>query len=226
MSTKLPPIPYGSPPGSSFWNDWYEKIRLIINQTLSSFVASFNGRTGAVSLTSGDVTTALGFTPGTGTVTSVAATVPSVFSISGSPITTSGTLAITYSGTALPVVNGGTGTTTSTGTGSVVLSNSPALTGTPTAPTASVDTNTTQIATTAFVVGQAASATPIMDGTGAAGTSLRYARGDHVHPTDTSRQAAFTGLNVTITTAALTGGGTQGSMTFTNGVLTAQTPAT
>ena len=51
-----------------------------------------------------------------GTVTSVAATVPSVFSISGSPITTSGTLALTYSGTALPVANGGTGIT-SLGTG-------------------------------------------------------------------------------------------------------------
>ena len=37
-----------------------------------------------------------------GTVTSVAATVPSFLSISGSPITTSGTLAISYSGTALP----------------------------------------------------------------------------------------------------------------------------
>ena len=49
-----------------------------------------------------------------GTVTSVAASVPSVFSISGSPITTSGTLAMTYSGTALPVVNGGTGQTTYT----------------------------------------------------------------------------------------------------------------
>ena len=47
-----------------------------------------------------------------GTVTSVAATVPSVFSISGSPITTSGTLAMTYSGTALPQANGGTGQTT------------------------------------------------------------------------------------------------------------------
>ena len=46
---------------------------------------------------------------GAGTVTSVAATVPSIFSISGSPITSSGTLAMTYSGTALPVVNGGTG---------------------------------------------------------------------------------------------------------------------
>ena len=44
-----------------------------------------------------------------GTVTSVSATVPSIFSITGSPITTSGTLAMTYSGTALPVANGGTG---------------------------------------------------------------------------------------------------------------------
>ena len=34
------------------------------------------------------------------------------------------------------------------------------------------------------------------------------------------------GLSVTITTAALTGGGSNGSMTFTNGILTAQTPAT
>ncbi len=52
---------------------------------------------------------------GTGSVTSVAASVPSVLSISGSPITTSGTLAIGYSGTALPIANGGTsGTTKST----------------------------------------------------------------------------------------------------------------
>jgi len=50
----------------------------------------------------------------TGTVTSVAASVPSFLSISGSPITTSGTLAITYSGTALPVANGGTGLTSLT----------------------------------------------------------------------------------------------------------------
>jgi hypothetical protein len=48
-------------------------------------------------------------------VTSVAATVPSFLSISGSPITTSGTLAIGYSGTALPVANGGTGAVTLTG---------------------------------------------------------------------------------------------------------------
>ncbi|EHQ92124.1 tail fiber protein [Desulfosporosinus youngiae] len=66
---------------------------------------------------------------------------------------------------------------------------SPALTGTPTAPTAAVDTSTTQVATTAFVVNQAASTSPVMDGTATAGTSKRYARADHVHPVDTSRAA-------------------------------------
>jgi hypothetical protein len=53
--------------------------------------------------------------------------------------------------TALPVLSGGTGVTTSTGSGSNVLSVSPTFTGTPLAPTATTGTNTTQIATTAFV---------------------------------------------------------------------------
>ena len=52
---------------------------------------------------------------GSGTVTSVAATVPSFLSVAGSPITTSGTLAISYSGTALPIANGGTSATTANG---------------------------------------------------------------------------------------------------------------
>ena len=47
-----------------------------------------------------------------GTVTSVAMSVPSLLSVSGSPITSSGTLALTYSGTALPIANGGTASTT------------------------------------------------------------------------------------------------------------------
>ena len=64
---------------------------------------------------------------GSGTVTSVSASVPTFLSIAGSPITTSGTLAISLSGTALPVLNGGTGVTTSTGSGDTVLSTSPTL---------------------------------------------------------------------------------------------------
>jgi len=47
---------------------------------------------------------------------------------------------------------------------------SPALTGTPTAPTAAVNTNTTQVATTAFTVAQIADDAPTKTGTGASGT--------------------------------------------------------
>ena len=62
-------------------------------------------------------------------------------------LTTTG--AITYGGVTL--------TTSVTGTGSMVLSASPTLTGTPSAPTAAPGTNTTQIATTAFVTNVAGS---------------------------------------------------------------------
>lgn len=31
MSNLLPPMPNGVPPGSFWWNDWYEKLRTIIN---------------------------------------------------------------------------------------------------------------------------------------------------------------------------------------------------
>lgn len=86
----------------------------------------------------------------------------------------------------------GVTSTGATGTGKFVFDASPALTGTPTAPTAAVDTSTTQIATTAMVLAQAASATPLIDSTAAVGTSTRYARADHVHPTDTTRQATLT----------------------------------
>ena len=101
----------------SNWNDTHD---------LTGTVPIANGGTNAT--TAEDALTNLGAYPasnpagyGTGTVTSVAATVPSFLSVSGSPITTSGTLALTYSGTALPVANGGTGVTTSSGANSVVL---------------------------------------------------------------------------------------------------------
>lgn len=63
---------------------------------------------------------------------------------------------------------------------------SPTFTGTPAAPTAIADQNDTQVATTAFVLGQASSSTPAANGTAAAGTSVKYARADHVHATDTT----------------------------------------
>jgi hypothetical protein len=78
-------------------------------------------------------------------------------------------------------------TTIATALGLKAPLSSPAFTDTPTAPTAAIDDNTTQIATTAFVVGQASSSDPAMDGSAAAGMSKRFARADHVHPSDTSK---------------------------------------
>jgi len=56
--------------------------------------------------------TAISSGGGGGGVSSVALSVPSFLSVAGSPITSSGTLAVSYSGTALPLANGGTGGTT------------------------------------------------------------------------------------------------------------------
>jgi hypothetical protein len=79
------------------------------------------------------------------------------------------------------------------------------LSGGGTSTTPATDNNTTNIATTAFVVGQAAATAPVMNGTAAVGTSLRYARQDHVHASDTSRaplaSPTFTGT-VTIPAGA------------------------
>jgi len=111
---------------STDWNTFNNKgSGTVTSVTGTAPVVSSGGATPAISmaaatgsvngyLTSTDWTTFNNKTSNTGTVTSVAATVPAFLSVSGSPITTSGTLALTYSGTALPVANGGTGLTTLT----------------------------------------------------------------------------------------------------------------
>jgi hypothetical protein len=58
-----------------------------------------------------------------GTVTSVAIAAPALFTVSGSPVTTDGTLTLAYSGTALPVANGGTGLTTTPANGELLIGN-------------------------------------------------------------------------------------------------------
>jgi len=100
----------------------------VVYGTGSAMAVSVAGTSGQV-LKSNAAGAPTWVTDGGGTVTSVAASVPAFLSISGSPVTTSGTLAITLSGTALPVLNGGTGVTTSTGTGNTVLSAAPTLSG-------------------------------------------------------------------------------------------------
>ncbi len=72
-------------------------------------ISQANGTTNGY-LSSADWSTFNG--KGSGTVTSVGLTMPSIFSVASSPVTSTGTIGVTYSGTALPVANGGTGRTT------------------------------------------------------------------------------------------------------------------
>jgi hypothetical protein len=112
---------------------------------------------------------------------------------------------------------------------------SPAFTGTPSLPTGTVgitqaaNDNTTKLATTAYVVGQAGTATPLINGTAAIGTSLLYARQDHVHPTDTTRaplaSPTFTGT-INGAAEALTGNETIGGTLGVSGVATLSAGAT
>lgn len=53
-------------------------------------------------------------------------------------------------------------------------------------------------------VPNASSITPSMDGTGAAGTSDDYARADHVHPADTSKQDALTSAQLAAVNSGIT----------------------
>lgn len=82
---------------------------------------------------------------GSGTVTSVGMSVPTFLTVTPASITTVGTFAVTLSGTALPVANGGTGATTLTG---VVIGNGTSAFTTVTAPSgAIVGTTDTQTLT-------------------------------------------------------------------------------
>lgn len=75
---------------------------------------------------------------------------------------------------------------------------SPQFQGIPTAPTAAIDTNTDQLATTKFVLAQASTSAPLMNGAlPAPGGSTRYARADHVHPSDSSKQGTIAAATVT-----------------------------
>ena len=96
------------------------------NAAFNALAPSQTGNTGKYLTTDGSNTSWA--TNPLGTVTSVAATVPSFLSITGSPITTSGTLAFGLSGTALPTTSGGTGLTSFTANGVAYASSTSALT--------------------------------------------------------------------------------------------------
>lgn len=92
----------------------YTNGQLLIGNTATGGLTKATITAGAnVTVTNGNGSITIAATGGGGGgVSSVDMSVPSFLSISGNPITTSGTLAVSYSGTALPIANGGTGQTT------------------------------------------------------------------------------------------------------------------
>ena len=180
----------------------------------AAVVSSFNSRTGAVTLLGSDVSAAGGALLASPAFTGTP-TAPTQ-----SPGTSNTDIATTAF-VANAVTAAGGVTSFNTRAGAVTLNStditnaggallaSPALSGVPTAPTASGGVNTTQIATCAFVQAAipAASATlPLMNGTASAGSVSAWSRGDHVHPTDTTRapiaSPALTGTPTSITPTA------------------------
>ena len=115
---------------------------------------------------------------------------------------------------------------------------SPSFTGAPLAPTVTAGDNSTKIATTGFVQAAlpiASSAAPIIDGSASAGSATAWSRGDHVHPTDTTRYAASnpagyqTAAQVNAVAAnylPLAGGTVAGNFTAQGGTILAQTSST
>jgi hypothetical protein len=147
----------------------------------STFVASFNGRTGTVVPTTGDysvaqVTGAESSAHAASTYAPIASptftgtvTIPSPFTL--------GATSITVTGTEINRLAGVTSAIQTQIDAKAPLA-SPALTGVPTAPTAALNTNTTQLATTAFVRSQITADAPVASVFGRTGAVVKQA-GDY-----------------------------------------------
>jgi hypothetical protein len=127
-----------------------EKTYIIRNSTTGGFAVQIIGSSGTGVVIPNGVTTTV-YCDGTNFFSALSGSVGN-FTVNGN-LGVTGTTALTgaTSLSAALTYGGVTLANSVTGTGSMALAVSPAFTGTPTAPTAASGTNTTQVATTAFV---------------------------------------------------------------------------
>lgn len=191
--------------------------------TKSGITIAASGTTGTLNIQNNHINPIAGYTLTTGIKNSVNTTngliLNNLISSATTPVSNTGTNVVTA--VAAGSLSGlGTGVATAlsnnlNASGGIAPVTSPTFLVTPAAPTAAVDTNTTQLATTAYVVGQAGAATPLVATTTAAvGTSTRFARADHVHPANSETMFFSSANNSALaanTTSFFTTGGLAGS---------------
>jgi hypothetical protein len=133
---------------------WGTKINTNLDGVDAVFKADGTGTSVGLNVGSGKTLSVAGTLTASGTVALPAtATLGGVVaaSISGAQTLTNKTINLTSNTLVATSAQIAAAVTDETGTGALVFAGSPALTGTPTAPTASYGTSTTQMATTAFV---------------------------------------------------------------------------
>jgi hypothetical protein len=174
MANEVPPVPYKEPPVDQngvltpAWAKWFERVRLLLRTSSGGggggAVDSVNGHTGVVVLDKTDI--------GLGSVNNTADSAKPVSTLQAAAIAVvqldvdtheadiANPHAVTKAQVGLGSVDNTSDSAKPVSTAQQTALNlkadlsSPALTGTPTAPTATAGTTTTQIATTAFVQGQ------------------------------------------------------------------------
>jgi hypothetical protein len=268
--TGIPTAPTAAPSTSTTQLATTAFVTAAIAAGMAGTVTTFNGRSGAVNLIGNDVSAAGGALTVSPAFTGTPTAPTAAPSTSNTQLATCAfVMAALATGGGVLTFNGRAGAVTLTAAdvsavGGALLA-SPAFTGLPTAPTASPATNTTQLATCAFVMAAVSAATagvasfngrtgavsliatdvtavlpastttPTMNGTASPGTQAAWARGDHVHPVDTSRYAATnpsgfqTAAQVATAVAPklnLTGGTLTGALAGTTASFSGQVAAT
>jgi hypothetical protein len=159
--TGTPTVPTATP-GTS--NTQAASTAFVTAAIAAGSVASFNGRTGAVTLNVNDITGAGGAPLASPALTGTPSAPTAAAGTSTTQIATTAFVQAAIAAGSVTSFNGRTGAITLTladvtGVGGAPAA-SPAFTGTPTAPTAPAGTNTTQVATTAFVTAAMAAYVP------------------------------------------------------------------
>ena len=176
--TGVPPAPTAAPGANTTQLATTAIVSAAVTASVGG-VSSFNGRSGAVTLTSADVTGALTFTP-------YNATNPAGYQTAAQVTATLGPYALTanvpVASSTTPAMDG----TAAVGVGTTWARRRSRIHPTDTSRYAASNPSGFQTAaqvTAALPV--ASSTTPLMDGIAAVGVGTTWARADHVHPTDT-----------------------------------------